>query len=317
MTDETVDVGGAGEASPSVASGPAGPKSRSDQAAHGATVEGNGGLRKVVLRHACGSSAEIYLHGAHVTSWRDASGAERLFLSSASAFSPDAAIRGGIPVIFPQFAGQGPLPKHGFARTAEWALASVADEGAREGGPSVAVLRLRDSDATRAIWPHAFTAELRVALDERLAVRLTAVNTGHEAMEFTAALHTYLAVDDVASARVEGLEDVRWVDKVDHGDAKVESSPRRPIDGEVDGIYLDVPGDVRVVGGSDRAIRSSREGFPDVVVWNPGPERGAALADLGPGEFARMLCVEPAAVGHPVRLEPGASWSGEQVLSVE
>ncbi|HET6763618.1 MAG TPA: D-hexose-6-phosphate mutarotase [Longimicrobiaceae bacterium] len=285
-----------------------------ERSSDSATVEGNGGLRKVVLRHACGSSAEIYLHGAHVTSWRDASGTERLFLSSASAFNADTAIRGGIPVIFPQFAGQGPLPKHGFARTAEWAVASVADEGS---GPSIAVLRLEDSDATRAIWPHAFAAELRVALDERLSVRLTVVNTGDEPIEFTAALHTYLAVDDVAAARVEGLEGVRWVDKVDHGDAKVELSPRRPIAGEVDGIYLDVPGDVRVVGGSSATLRIVHDGFPDVVVWNPGPERGGALPDLGPGDFARMLCVEPAAVGQPVRLAPGESWSGEQVLIVE
>jgi glucose-6-phosphate 1-epimerase len=281
-----------------------------------ATVEGSGGLRKVVLRHPCGSSADVYLHGAHVTSWRDPSGAERLFLSSASNFAADKAIRGGIPVIFPQFADQGPLPKHGFARTAEWTLASV-EEGS-DSGPSVAVLRLRDSDATRAIWPHAFEAELRVGLDERLSVRMTVMNTGPDAMEFTAALHTYLAVDDVAAARIEGLEGVRWVDKVHHGDAKVETSPRRRIAGEVDGVYLDVPGDVRVVCATDRAVRSARnDGFPDVVVWNPGAELAATLKDMGTGEFTRMLCVESAAVGQPVRLVPGATWTGEQILSVE
>src|SRR5688572_25010680 len=89
-------------------------------------VTGAGGLPKIVVEAPDGARAELYLHGAHVTSWRPAgAGGERLFLSAASEFRTDAAIRGGVPVIFPQFAGRGPLPKHGFARTAEWTLVGV------------------------------------------------------------------------------------------------------------------------------------------------------------------------------------------------
>ena len=65
----------------------------------------------------------VYLHGAHVTSWKPARDHdERLFLSERSEFRAGTAIRGGIPVIFPQFAAEGPLPRHGFARTSEWTL---------------------------------------------------------------------------------------------------------------------------------------------------------------------------------------------------
>ena len=35
---------------------------------------GEGGLTKVVLTHVCGSSAEIYLYGACVTSWKQRTG---------------------------------------------------------------------------------------------------------------------------------------------------------------------------------------------------------------------------------------------------
>ena len=74
------------------------------------TVPGRGGLEKVVLRSRDGALAEVYLHGAHVTSWRPAgTREERLFLSERSEFRGGAAIRGGIPVIFPQFAAEGPL----------------------------------------------------------------------------------------------------------------------------------------------------------------------------------------------------------------
>ena len=56
-------------------------------------------------------------------------------------------------------------------------------------------------------------------------------------------------------------------------------------------------------------------GFTDVVVWNPGPDRGAALSDLELGGWLRMLCVEAAVIGAPVRLEPGERWTGQQTLT--
>ena len=99
-------------------------------------------------------SRDVYLHGAHVTSWKPARDHdERLFLSERSEFRAGAAIRGGIPVIFPQFAAEGPLPRHGFARTSEWTL----DEVSAKAGDAVASLSLRDSAETRAIWNHAFS----------------------------------------------------------------------------------------------------------------------------------------------------------------
>jgi len=56
-------------------------------------------------------------------------------------------------------------------------------------------------------------------------------------------------------------------------------------------------------------------GFTDVVIWNPGAERGAALSDLEPDGWLSMLCVEAAVVGTPVELGPGERWTGQQVLN--
>jgi hypothetical protein len=72
-----------------------------------------------------GARAEIYPHGTHVTSWVPAGGSERLFLSPASEFRPGAPIRGGVPVVFPQFSGLGSLPKHGFVRLLSWEMTLV------------------------------------------------------------------------------------------------------------------------------------------------------------------------------------------------
>ena len=82
-------------------------------------------LPKVMLTHRSGARAEAYLHGAHVTSWRNAAGDELLFLSRESDFTAGRPIRGGIPVIFPQF-GSGALVQHGFARSSEWQLVHSA-----------------------------------------------------------------------------------------------------------------------------------------------------------------------------------------------
>jgi hypothetical protein len=69
-----------------------------------------------------GASAEVYLHGAHVTAFRTASGRDVMFVSKEAVFKPPKAIRGGVPVCFPQFGALGPLGQHGFARNTAFEL---------------------------------------------------------------------------------------------------------------------------------------------------------------------------------------------------
>jgi glucose-6-phosphate 1-epimerase len=88
-----------------------------------------------------------------------------LFVSSEAVFDGAKPIRGGIPVVFPQFGTQGPLPQHGFARNSVWTLDRVGD--------GVVELSLSDSEATRAVWPHAFHLHYRIAFDgEQLTTQL-------------------------------------------------------------------------------------------------------------------------------------------------
>src|SRR5271154_3884028 len=69
-------------------------------------VAGQGGLAMVRVT-APTASAEIYLHGAQVTSWCPVGGNEVLFLSAESRGEDGKAIRGGIPICFPWFRGKG------------------------------------------------------------------------------------------------------------------------------------------------------------------------------------------------------------------
>lgn len=272
---------------------------------------GPGGLHTLTLVADDGARAVVCLHGAHVLSWIPAGEeADRLFLSSRSEFREGTAIRGGVPISFPQFATQGPLPKHGFARVRMWELLSVA----RNASTATATFRLEDSPETQAIWPHPFVAEMAVRVGgASLALEFSVTNTGPAPFSFTAALHTYLRVDDVRQASVAGLQGTRYRDKADGGEP-VETAAELRIESEVDRVYLDAPSVVEV-REEGRRLEIHGGGFPDVVVWNPGPEGAAKLTDMEPDGHLRMLCVEAAAAGSPVHLAAGERWSGSQTLT--
>ena len=278
-------------------------------------TSGRGGLPRIVLQPADGGRAEIYMHGAHITSWRDSGGIEQLFLSQSAEFLPGTAIRGGIPVIFPQFAGEGPLPKHGFARNTFWQL-TEARSG--ENGSAIAELRLRDSSETRAIWPHAFEAGLGVRVGaKRLEVEFSVTNTGDQPFSFTAALHSYLAADSADQAEVFGLRALHYRDSARGIPDVIEQADAVGFGEEVDRIYFDTPSEVELREPGRRCLSIQSRGFRDTVVWNPGPSRAAALKDLESGGWRRFVCVESATIGTPVTLAAGSRWSGVQILDAK
>jgi len=257
-----------------------------------------------------GAVALISLFGAQVLSWTPAGGEERLYLSPQAVFDGSTPIRGGTPVCFPQFAAEGPLPKHGFARNRAWRV-----ESSRAGKDyAVATLRLEDDPATRALWPHAFAAEMSVSIGGgRLDMELEVENTGDTAFSFTAALHTYLKVREVESLRIEGLRGLDYRDSAHGGTLKKETGVGVMIDDEVDRIYHGAPPTL-LVREDHRAMGIHSENFPDVVVWNPWEHKCAQLSDMPADGFRRMLCVEAAAVKTPIELAPGAEWWGRQTL---
>ena len=269
-------------------------------------------LTTTALRAADGAAAEVHLNGAHVTSWRPAPGnEERLFLSTSSSFEEGAAIRGGIPVIFPQFAAEGPLPRHGFARSRRWTL---VDDMCGSNGDASASFVLMDSPATRAIWPASFRAILTVRVGGlQLATTLAIENTGSASFHFAAALHTYLRVHDVRNAEIIGLRGCRYRESSAPGEYTVDHRDALRVEGAIDRVYVDAPPRL-ALREPQRELALETTNFPDVVVWNPGAEKAAELGDMEPGGERRMLCIEAAAVQTPVALEPGRHWSGTQTL---
>ena len=263
-----------------------------------------------IVAEAPGVQITARARGAHLMSWTT-HGIDRLWMSPQSDPSQSDALRGGVPVLFPQFGTFGDLPKHGFARTSDWREVPAPTTPGR----AALSFELTDSPATQAVWPHAFHARLDVsASPEDLVMVLTVANQGHDVARFTGGLHTYLAVSD-PEATITGLEGCRVWDGVStrapHFSEEI-TGPLRALDTQ-DRVITGAVAPVVVHDGVLGEMHIAAEGFTNRVVWNPGP--GHTLPDVAAGDEARFVCIEPAAVV-PVVLPGGGVWEAHQHLSV-
>jgi len=268
------------------------------------------GLPSLALNLPNGDHLRVLLHGAHVVSWV-AAGRERLYLSPHSAFDGQSAIRGGVPICFPQFNQRGPLPKHGFARNLPW-LADVPPVLTQEAARMS--LRLPASAATRQFWPQAFeltlTLELRPAC---LQLTLNVHNNDVMPLNFTGALHTYLAVDDISAVQLTGLEDQPEWDALT--DRRGRATGPLRFQGGFDRVY-DAASQALLLRDGPQCLRIEQSpSWAHTVVWNPGRELAAALPDLPADGHAHMLCVEAAQVMQATAVPAGGNWQGWQRLS--
>ena len=255
-----------------------------------------------------GAEATVLLHGAQIVSWIPAGDVERLYLSPLAAAGPGQAVRGGIPVVFPQFASQGPLPKHGFVRDRAWRWV----EGAERAGVAIGVLARDDDAATRALWPHAFGIELTLSVGAlELEVELAVLNRGETAFDFQAALHSYWRCDDSRRARLHGLHGTRYLDTLNGREQRQEIDPQG-FGAAIDRIYFDAAGPLHFSTAFGRMALTA-DGFGDAVVWNPGPD--ARLADLPEDGWQQFVCIESAALGRTIVLAPGDEWVARMTAS--
>jgi glucose-6-phosphate 1-epimerase len=242
--------------------------------------------------------------GAQILQARFADGFEPFYCSPLTAQFQSPA-RGGVPVLFPQFAEYGPLIKHGFARTLDWTLLEHGADATRERLHEVLEIAQGDHPG----WPHAARLELEVlALAQRLEFTFTVLNTGTSEFSFTGGLHPYFAVDDLLAAQVMGLQGLdvsdRYQPEFKRQDAPVLQFTDAVIERLVDGC----PAVKLVCGG--RTLTLTATGFDQWMVWNPGREGAVALKDLPDEDWRKFICIEPVRVSRPVVLRAGEKFVG-------
>ncbi len=243
-----------------------------------------------------GDSVRVSDFGAQVLSWRSR-GHERMFCSERAVVDGSAAIRGGVPVCFPQFNARGPLPKHGLARRTTWQYQSAEVQGE-------AITARWQWDAAAPLhtdFPHALRAELAVTLSaDQLQITLSATNTGDTAFAFTGALHTYLVVQGADMAALHGLEGAAFWDAA-KGFAPAVQQGAVALGEEVDRVYARSSQPLELCDAAGRLCISQDAAWPETVQ---------------PTDWMRMLCVEAAAINQPVALHPGQHWQAAQILQV-
>lgn len=256
-----------------------------------------------VLVETADARAAIALHGGHLLAYVPTGGEDVLWLSPRLADAP-AAIRGGVPVVWPFFGRQGQsgdVPSHGFVRTVRWQLVEAARDAA--GSVSLTLAPPHYADLGLALRMH-----LRIG--KTLEQTLETTNTGDAPVAFTQALHSYFRVSDVADVRVEGLDGLRFLDKNDDYAAHAQSGDwvlddaRDP--GRSDYIYTGADGRYLLDDpGLDRRIELTTSGSRTLVVWNPGETAAERSSDMNDGAWRGFLCLEAANAGPDiVRLAP-------------
>ena len=175
------------------------------------------GQPAIQLQSPGGDRATVLLHGAHVVSWIPAGGSERLYLSPRSGYGARtgdprrragdlSAIQPARPGLQPAEARLRAHPALVARRHGRWPAAR------RRRRPRDRQSRRRCGCGSRRMRGRSrsghirFSLTLTVSLEPRqLILALQVESAGDEPLAFTAALHTYLAVDDIAGTTLGGL----------------------------------------------------------------------------------------------------------------
>lgn len=274
-------------------------------------------MPKVIIRHPPTSQqVEVFLYGAAVTSWT-IRGEDHLWMSETNKFQPGGkAIRGGIPICFPQFGPYGDLVQHGFARVSDW---RIRDSYVANDTSVSAIFGLSSETGGEQVakWPFKFDAEYMVTLSAiGLETKLSIKNIDDKPFQFTCAFHNYFKVSSVKNARIFGFENVPFRNRLDgdkENDGEEDQGAGSQIEQETDRIYPNAPEELAMFDFELLKVLKIKKTptLPDATLWNP---YGAEGADPGWNGF---ICIEPACIVDPPTVQPGETWMGAQLLGVE
>jgi len=278
-----------------------------------AIVNGHGGLPLVKINTPW-STAEIYLHGAHVTAFQKNGEPPLIFMSAKSFFAPGKPIRGGVPICFPWFGNRDGEPSHGFARLTECELVNTA--AAPDGTVTLTLALPGISGSSK--W-NSLRTEFVVTVADKLTMELTTTSESCDgALEIENCLHTYFHVCDISAVSLAGLQGAPFDDFAfgAGGARRAADATALRITQETNRVYPDNAATVEIIDEKlQRKIRVEKYNSNSTVIWNPWTTQKMP-EDWGTNEHLNMVCVESGNVKqNKILLAPGNSAALKVVLS--
>jgi len=278
-------------------------------------TQGKGGLPLITIENDF-ASAVISIYAAQVLSYKlkpvqqGDTPDDLLFMSDQSYFEAGKAIRGGIPICWPWFGKDANNPdkaRHGFVRLMLWDL--IETTSLNDGSTQV-TLSVKDTKASREIWPYRFKLSLNIVVGKTLKLSLESENRDDVPFTMTQALHSYFSVSDITQVRVDGLDKVSYLDKASVAikEDNIQSGSVT-IDNEVDRIYINSPDTLALIDAAiDRKVIIQSTGSQTTIVWNPWADLSKQSAELADSAYQQFICVETAnAVDDCVEVLPAMS----------
>lgn len=241
------------------------------------------------------ATASVSLYGGQVLSFKPKNAKEVLYVCKGAVYKVGKAIRGGIPVCAPWFGASSVagFPAHGAVRIAQWSIVELSNKQV--------VLELKHSDLEARFADLKLDFKLTVTVEERLNVELETTNVGSAPYEFSAALHSYFAVEDITRTSIAGFEGTLFYDATNA--TRDAEQTAVTFSGETDRIYAD-GGRTAIIkdSGNGRQIHVEKSGSKSGVIWNPWQDKAKSLADFNDDEYLNMICVEAANARDDIRL---------------
>lgn len=256
------------------------------------------------------ADATIILQGAQLIQYQ-AKGQSTLFWENpAACFELGRAVRQGIPVCWPWFGQFEKNPPgvqrsfehlahketHGFARAELWTLETCHQNN--EGSEVVFVLNNQNPQIPLSL-------SLHYHIGRTLSLKLVTRNHSQMPVEFSQALHSYFAVENISHTQVQGLEDCHYFDALDDWQEKIQHGPVN-FQAECDRVYFNTPDVMHIAEHSGRKIRLHSTGSASAVVWNPWLEKSLTMSQMPKEAYKKFLCIETAnAASNSICLAPG------------
>lgn len=276
---------------------------------------------RTITHSVSGASFKFHEFGATIVSFKTAGDRECLFVSRDAKLDGSKAVRGGIPLVFPQF-GQPDksMPQHGFLRNNYWKVdESSAYDSESAAGISL-TLDLKDVKNSRGgKWDENTKFDCFCVLSikveaNNMTTELEIKNTSSNPFEFQTLQHTYFRVEggaafDPSQCYVKGLEGYSASDKITNEDYTLGSDPIVLV-GNVDRVYTPLADGKDVVSvevgvGGGKVMKMTASGVCNgaatpvsCVVWNPFKEKAAAMGDFGDEQVGSTLSFLNCAKSH-------------------